>query len=269
MINLNTLYIFVVVSCFSISVLSANEEKRGWYWYAEIKKTEQLEERMELPPPPPLSDIMQMHPDDIAGLIDNYHKQFVWRPTEENAVNYLTIQDAARRKSLAVSAVQQIAIKTHPEYDASKDYPLNNVGNTTYLSNRKSEIEQRLWSENQNYGFIYFSQRSCPYCPTQTDILNLYSEKYGWQIKQIDIDERLDLATRFNITYAPAILLIKRDSPLWQPVSTGLATLPQLEESAYRSIRLLNNEIDPSQYFMLETDHGNAFDPALQKGIAR
>ena len=264
--NILTNLLSIVITMLITTSANANSvnEKKGWYWYEEpVVENRESEERVELPSPPTVTEMMKLHPDDISELINDYHKQFVWRPTEQNAVYYLAVQDAARRKSVAASAVQQLAIKENPTFDAAKDYPLNKVGNTTYLDGRRKEISNRLVRDRENYGLIFFTQKTCQYCPTQDNVLRLFQDKYGWEVKSIDMNERSDLALRFNITYSPTVLLIQRDTSFWKPIASGLATLPQLEDGAYRTIRLLTKEINPQQYFMLEQERGNSLDPTV------
>ena len=84
--------------------------------------------------------------------------------------------------------------------------------------------------------------------------------KYHWQVKRIDINENPQLEQRFGITITPSLLLIYKGSQDYIPVSSGVASMAEIEEKIYRGMRLLNGEITPEEYSLYEFQRGGSFD---------
>ncbi|MDP2103361.1 MAG: hypothetical protein Q8K26_00375, partial [Candidatus Gracilibacteria bacterium] len=53
------------------------------------------------------------------------------------------------------------------------------------------------------------------------------------------------------------------------PVASGVVALDELEQTLYRSIRLLNGQITPQEYSVYDFQKGGGLDPAsiLKKGL--
>ena len=245
------------------------DEKHGWYWYETPPATEEAQEpakpeRQALPPPPPAAEMMQLHPEEIERLITQYHKQAVWRPSPANVEHFLNVQDVARRKSVAMMAVQSYVVKNTPSLNVTKDYPTSTVGSNNYLNTRSTAMESYLVDHREDFGLIFFVQKTCQYCAIQSGILGAFLDKYRWDATTVDIDQEPVLAQRFDITFTPQILLVKRNSLDYQRIATGVETLPNLKESAYRAMRYMQGEIQPEQYFMMDYQKNSAFDPLTQ-----
>ncbi len=86
-------------------------------------------------------------------------------------------------------------------------------------------------------------------------------EKYGWQIKPIDIGRHTTLAARFNITTTPSLLLIKDKTEQSMPISVGVVALSELERKLYQAIRYLGGDTNIDTFQTYDYQKGGALDP--------
>jgi conjugal transfer pilus assembly protein TraF len=243
------------------------DTKQGWFWYEE--PAPEPEEENELPavrPVPLLTDysteqLWDMHPDDFQTLLMEFQKKAVQRPTEQNVLEYLTMQDLARRKAAAYANVASFVVQKYANLDLGRDYPVTAPGVVARVKMQKEEITATIQEAAEDHALLYFYSPDCPYCVEQQQILRFFTDRYGWQVKGIDINENLGAATRFNITTTPALLLIGKGREEYIPVASGVVALEELERRLYRSIRLLNGQITPQGYSVYDFQKGGGLDP--------
>lgn len=246
-----------------------SDVKRGWWWYERApekeKKEEREPERAEKRILPSLKDytyeqLWNMHPDDFQPLLMDFQKKAVMSPTEENVREYYVIQDIARRKSLAFANVASYVVQKYPELYVGKDYPVATPGRNALVRQQLEEIGNVIRSGENDFALIYFYSPTCPYCTEQDGILHHFIEKYHWQVRRIDINENPQLEQRFGITITPSLLLIYKGSQEYISVSSGVASMAEIEEKIYRGMRLLRGEITPEEYSLYEFQRGGSFD---------
>lgn len=276
----------VLLFCFLAAVLSGlpnttmgleqqfyNDAKQGWFWYRE--PAPEPEEETELPVTrllPALNDysteqLWDMHPDDFQALLMEFQKKAVQKPTEQNVLEYLTMQDMARRKAAVYANVASYVLQKHAGLDMGRDYPVTAPGVIARVKMQKEEIAATIQTAAEDHALLYFYSPDCPYCTEQQQILRFFTDHYGWQVKGIDINENLSAAARFNITTTPTLLLIGKGREEYIPVASGVVALDELERRLYRSIRLLNGQITPQGYSVYDFQKGGGLDPEsiLQK----
>lgn len=240
-----------------------HDAKRGWFWY-------------ELPPPeakkkgapqqPSLADhtmdeLWEMHPDDFQALLLALQKKAVQRPSEANVLDYLTMQDIARRKAAAYANVAGYVIQTHPGLDLGSDYPVTAPGVVARVRQQQEEVGRVILAARDDHALLFFTRSTCPYCVEQEQILRFFTDRYQWQVKTIDADAEPGLAARFGVTTTPALLLISRQRPDSLPVAVGVVSLDELEQKLYRAVRLLRGEITPTEYSLYDFQKGGGLDP--------
>jgi conjugal transfer pilus assembly protein TraF len=243
--------------------------KRGWWWYEKAPEKEKKEERESEKAKerilPSLKNytygqLWNMHPDDFQPLLMDFQKKAVMSPTEENVRDYYVIQDIARRKSLAFANVASYVVQKYPELYVGKDYPVATPGRNALVRQQLEEIESVIRNGENDFALLYFYSPTCPYCTEQEEILHYFMKKYHWQVKRIDINENPQLEQRFGITITPSLLLIYKESQDYIPVSSGVASMAEIEEKIYRGMRLLKGEITPEEYSLYEFQRGGSFD---------
>jgi len=246
--------------------------KKGWFWYEEPAPEPEETEIPASRPLPALADysteqLWDMHPDDFQALLMEFQKKAVQRPTEQNVLEYLTMQDLARRKAAAYANVASFVVQKYASLDVGRDYPVTAPGVVARVKMQKAEIETTIQAASEDHALLYFYSPDCSYCAEQQQILRFFTGQYGWQVKGIDINENQSAAVRFNINITPTLLLIGKGREEYIPVASGVVALEELERRLYRSIRLLNGQITPQEYSVYDFQKGGGLDPEsiLQK----
>jgi len=268
--------------CLLARIAAAEEQrfydaaKKGWFWYEEPAPEAETEEEPspELRPVPSLANysteqLWDMHPDDFQALLMEFQKKAVQRPTEENVHEYLTMQDIARRKAAAYANVASFVIQKYADLNVGREYPVSAPGVVARVKMQKEEITATIQAAAGDHALLYFTRLDCQYCQEQRQILRYFTDRYGWQIKEIDADVAPGVASRFGIQTTPSLLLIGKGRENYIPVASGVVALDELEQTLYRSIRLLNGQITPQEYSVYDFQKGGGLDPAsiLKKGL--
>ena len=247
------------------------EKKTGWWWYhdpkPEIKNKE--EEKFNLKPIKivpsivniPDETLWNLHPDQFQELLLELQKKAVQSPTESTMADYTRMLDMARRKSVVFANASMLYVQQHPEYDVAAADPITTPGKVATIKQTAQDMEDKINWAAGNYGIIYFYSQYCPYCEAQTPILKYFGEKYSWEIKPYDTKADSKIAESFNVTVTPTILLIGRKNGEYLIVSSGVISLPDMEERIYRGIRLLEGETGVENYSTYDYQKGGALDP--------
>lgn len=252
------------------------DNHEGWFWYEDppepAEETQEEEARLDVPKPfiPSMEDyteeeLWDMHPTEFQPLMDAFRQKAVQKPSYENVLEYLTVQDIARRKALEYAYVASLVNQKHPELSLDDDYPTATPGRNATYTARLYEMEEKIRSGQKEFALIYFYSPTCPYCTAQSSILEYFEDKYHWEIKHIDRDKKPNIAARFNVETVPFLMLIYRKSEDFFPVSVGVVSLTDLEERLYRGMRLLSGEITPQEWALFEFQRGGGFDPQSPK----
>ena len=256
------LMLFVIGALFLAALAPAKAEPnadRGYWWYeAPVETAEPAVTAPEIPAPAALAE---MHPDDVSDLIDAQLDYAVTVQTVEAVTDYYELIDFARRRSRAFSALASLALLESPELNPRTDYPTTNPGRIALNARREKERMSRLYQERQEFALIMLSMKNCTYCLAQWQVLQEFAAKTGWTVRSADIQEDPGKAARFGVGAAPVTVMIRRGTDQWANVAVGAESLPAIEETVYRSIRLMRGEIDPSQFFNSVGDDGGFFDP--------
>ncbi len=240
--------------------------RQGWFWYHDPQPEEQptKPEKGKVASLESLSidDIWAMHPDEFQALLNGVQKQAVQFPSEQNVLEYLTLQDVARRKALAYTHTVSYVTQKYPKlFGMNQVYPTAGPGITARVQMQRGEIEAILNEARRDHALLFFTDPRCGYCDKQRQILGYFIEKFGWQVKAIDTTREPAVAARFNITSTPALILIKKDDPQSMPVATGVITLSELERKLFRTIRSLSGMTAEGNFLLYDFEANSALDP--------
>ena len=247
------------------------EKKTGWWWYQdpkpEIKNKE--EDKFNLKPVKIMPSIMgipdetlwNLHPDQFQELLLELQKKAVQNPTESTMADYTRMLDMARRKSVIFANASVLYVQQHPEYDVAAADPITTPGRVATTKQTAQDIEDKINWAAGNYGIIYFYSPECQYCEAQTPILKYFVDKYKWEIQPYDTKTDSKVAEAFNVTVTPTILIVGRKNGEYLIVSSGVISLPDMEERIYRGIRLLEGETSVENYSTYDYQTGGALDP--------
>jgi conjugal transfer pilus assembly protein TraF len=247
------------------------EKKTGWWWYQdpkpEIKNKE--EEKFNLKPVKivpsitgiPDETLWNLHPDQFQELLLELQKKAVQNPMESTMADYTRMLDMARRKSVVFANASMLFVQQHPEYDVAAADPITTPGKVATIKQTAQDIEDKINWAAGNYGIIYFYSPECQYCEAQTPILKYFVEKYKWEIQPYETKTDSKVAEAFNVTVTPTILIVGRKNGEYLIVSSGVISLPDMEERIYRGIRLLEGETSVENYSTYDYQTGGALDP--------
>lgn len=260
-------YFVIAVLVIGIGVtfpLFAQEQKpydaaKGYWWYED--PVEEQEKKYARPHLPAHQVMMQMHPDQIQELLLAHRKYAVYVGTPEAVKDYYTVQDVARRKAKIFTALTRKVMLDNPHLNARTEHPITTPGQKVARQQRDQRIEQRLVQERENFALVMFTLPGCQFCVTQSAMLKHFQQRYGWQPREVDMQQSADLAARFAIEQAPVTIIARRGTDQWQTVAVGVASLPELRDNTYRAIRFLRGEISSEQYLLEEGQEGGFDDP--------
>ncbi len=251
------------------------QSKHGWFWYADPPPPEETKKQVPDSRPIPslesysVDDLWNMHPDDFQAFLDVLQKKAVQKPTEQNIMEYLTMQDIARRKALAyTNATMYVTQKYGELFNVGHIYPSATPGVTARVKMQQDEIFTTLSRAGNDHALLFFTSPGCGFCDQQAAILAYFVEKYGWPIKTVDISRNRGSAARFSITITPTLLLIKKGRDNSMTVANGVVALTELERKLYRAVRTLQGSTKEDTFLMYDFQKGSPFDPTsiLHKG---
>ena len=241
---------------------STDDEKRGYWWKKEPPPTEEAEpEHRELGPPPAEEKLLAMHPQEVEKLVEEYREYALWRMNEDSVRWYFEMQDFARRRARAFMNVTEVVMLQNPDLNMQTVYPTNPAGQQARAIQRAGSRETRIHTERERAALVMLTQQGCAYCEAQRGVLKHFQDKFGWEIREIDVDAQPQLASRFAVESTPTTIVIFRDSKEWQTVALGVETLEGLEDGVYRALRFVSGEVAADQYTLQEFQDGGLYDP--------
>lgn len=248
------------------------DQKKGWWWYeVEPQKGEEAQADQNTTAPkrfmPSLKDyakdeLWNMHPDDFEPLLHAFLKKAVQYPTLENVREYLVVKDIARAKANVFANVSAVALQKYPELSLEREFPTSVPGNAAKIKIQASETATKIRQSREDFALIFFYAKTCEFCKAQESILQFFVDKYGWEVKYVEINEHPDYAARFDVQTVPYLMLIHRNSSDYFPVSFGVIARDEMENRIYQGIRLLSGEITPEEYSLYEYQRDSGFDPS-------
>ena len=254
--------------------------KEGWFWYddpppgvAEESDSHNSTITREAGPKAfekknpsmdkyTIKEIWNLHPDEFQGLLNGVQKKAVQNPNEKNILEYLIMQDVARRKALAyANATKFVTQKYSDKFNINQVYPTTTPGISARVQEQQKEISGTILAARENHALLFFVSQGCGFCDKQAAILTYFVEKYGWQIKPIDIGRHSTLAARFNITTTPTLVLIKNGTEQSMPIAVGVVALSEMERKLYQAIRYMGGETNIDTFQTYDYQKGGALDP--------
>lgn len=254
--------------CLVTQVLAAYQEppKRGYWWYETPPKEEEQkkEEAAPLPDYTP-QQMMEMDPDMLKEYADKALKEAIRVPTEENVRRHYLVQDVIRRKARAFTNVSELVWQKYPELTTAKDNPLTTPGRNAMTRAQIEERRQKLAQAREEFALLYFRSNSCAFCQAQDQILPHVTSRLGWQVKPIDIETQPQLAARLGVETTPTLILIRKGSRDFFPVTTGVSSVMEIESHLFRAIRLMRGEITPENFNLYDFQKGGGYDVQVRQ----
>jgi len=249
-------------------------KEKGWWnynWEAPIKEEPELKPSRKntihsLPSSAPkkltVKQLWSMHPDQFQDHLKQVQKWAVKTLAPEDVAHYRKVQDVARRKAAAYAAVSTYVAERDPASQRfDLDMPVNAPGRYAVESARKKELLEFLQSRSHQYGLVYFRSETCSACRAQDGIMNYFRRELPtWNLEDVDVNQRPDLAGLFGVQSTPTLALLEKDNQEPEILAVGVLALDQLSSRLYRRIRAREGAA-PEQYFTQDSQRGGALDP--------
>lgn len=240
---------------------AGRDAKQGYWWYEDPVAEAPAPAAPAIPEPAALE---KLKPSEIQALINDQLDYALVVQTPDAVADYYRLIDLSRRRSRGFAALTNIVLLENPDLNARADYPITNAGRDALTRRREEERTSRLIAERDEFALIMFSSKACGFCGPQWNVVQLFADRTGWIVRQVDVDAEPSRAARFGIDRTPITIMIRKDTPQWFTVGVGTDSYPALADNVYRAIRLLKGEIDERQFFNGEGDDGGFFDPAAR-----
>ena len=250
--------------------------KKGWFWYHDAPaqpEPSQPEKEDEGKKPAAaqqtdpdqknltIEELYTMSPPEFQALLTKRMDTAVQYPTEDNVTAYLIMQDIARRKSAAFASAVQFVTQKNIQLSVNDAYPTTVPGFEARTKMKQQEVEKTIAAAKEDHAILFFWRPGCSFCETQSGILKYFSEKYGWEVKPINVMEQPNMAARFNITSTPTLFLIKQGNEKYMPISVGVVSLNEMELKCYQAIRYLNGDTRIDTFTNSDFEKGGSLDP--------
>lgn len=249
-----------------------DDSRHGWWWYQEEPtRDKNKDEKKEDKPARVLPSLKEytmeqlwnMHPDDFQPLAKEFLKKAVQTPTIETVREFYIMLDIARMKSHVFQNVAGAVWQMYPELSLNADLPSATAGRVAQIKMTNKETVNKIKDSSRDFALVYFYAENCEFCRVQDEVLEYFIDKYGWEVKRVEIRGNPELAERFGVKITPYLMLIYRESRDHFPVSIGVSSLDEMEDRIYRGIRLLSGEVSPEAYSMYEFQRGGKMDPSI------
>lgn len=245
---------------------AAPRPQQGYWWYEAPKpKEEEPTQEVKKPRIPPMAELARWTPPRIRKLIEEQRDYAATVLTVDAVADFWRLQDFARRKARAFAGVTQLAMLQHPELNSRSANPMVGDARDQLLGQKDAVRRAYLRAHASEFALVMFSRTSCGYCRVQWPIVQRFQDEMGWQVSQIDLDRRPEVAQRFGVDVTPTTMVIRRNSPQRMVIATGVEAYPNLAQTAYQAVRLLSGDIRPEQFLTGAGEEDGFFD-ALANG---
>jgi len=264
MIGRVAMFLLLLVLVQSGQAKAENKPDRGFWWYETPPKEEAKKDKPETPQPTvpeyTTEELMTMDADKLKGYYETVTKEAVRLPTEENVTRSYRVLDVIRRKTRAFMNVSEMVWQKNPALTTARDNPITSPGRRAMTRVKGDERQQELAAARTRYALLYFRSDSCSFCEAQDQIMPYLVSRIGWQVKPIDIDANAQLATRLGVDTTPSLVLIRKGSQDFFPVTAGVASVEEIEQHLFRAVRLIEGATSPENFNLYDFQKGGGYD---------
>ncbi|MCC4252503.1 conjugal transfer protein TraF [Sphingobium naphthae] len=243
------------------------DDKTGYWWYAPKAPPQEQKaaDEPEKPVIPPMKELASWTPPRIARLIAEQRDYAATVLTVDAVADFWRLEDFARRKARAFAGLTQMAMLAHPELNSRSANPMVGDARSEQLKEKDEARRVYLRANAGSFAIVMFSRASCGYCRIQWPIIQRFHDEMGWQVAQMDLDKRPDLAARYGVEVTPTTMIIRRSSEQRMVIANGVEAYPAIAQMAYQAVRLLLGDIRAEQFMTAPGEEGGFFD-ALANG---
>jgi len=230
-----------------------DRSKEGWFWYEKALKEKKPEKEKKVKlysRPLDEKTLGSMRLDELKALAEDLKKLAIEEPDEYNVRRYLVVQKYLTDKAERFARMWRLVLLKHPELNPEAGSPPSEAGRAVLAEVERRKLEMTLKNLKGRAALVFFSRKGCPFCEKERSVLSLFEDRYGWLVKEVDVEQDPEVASAFGVTAVPDMWLIYRnpdDSPFYFRVRAGFATLSEVEEGigfVYENA-VKNPEINP------------------------
>lgn len=236
---------------YSTQLLGADFYKRhaeGWFWYKDPPVLEEPEEpkerKYEAIPTIPDTPIAraQREMTNFKKKLDDLKVLALVDPTPHNVETYMRVQKEMVDRSEKFSKTWQQVVLSSADLNPEVKNPTAQYARHVQNDIDKANKEKTIGLLSKTYGLIYFFKDNCPYCTGFAPIVQLFAEKYNWNVMAISLDgsasdvfsdARPDngIAQALDIKSVPALIAYNGETNDVIPISYAMTSLDQLENN--------------------------------------
>lgn len=267
------LFLLLIQSTVGFAQEDTREYKatRGHYFYETPVEVDEDSQEHKYPKPqvPDRNALMSMHPKEFSKLFEDQLEYAMMTMSESDVLQYYELVDVSRRRSRAFMGVTEFVMMRNPSLDMQTVDPINAPGRAEKARQTEEARRKKLISNADRYALVMFAMEGCSACKSQMGILDVFQRTYGFPVRIVDINFAPNMAKRYAVSRTPHTILISRDNDDWMPIGVGVKSMPVVVNKTYSAIRLLNNEIEPAQFYNIDIDSGEMYDPlfGIEKGV--
>lgn len=241
-----------------------NAPGRGWFWgekvcepvkdnETETSNIENRENQEKWKILPKTADIPweildTLDPDEIANKIEPEAKKVaVMYPTEANIMAYRRLSNWILTKATTyTNRDTQVKVENPMLVPGALTAPTSEYKIRKVRYEREQNKQKILADYRERAKIIVYTRAGCSFCDAQHPLLEKFSQQYGWEIMERDINANIDESIRFDIEVTPDIFLLfnSLNGIQYQRIATGLTTLPDLVNAVINGLKYLGEDID-------------------------
>ena len=212
------------------------ERKLGTWFYCERPKP--AERTGSTPAAPAVTYRQQL--DQIGARLEELKAKAILEPTSDNIVAYVRYQREQLDRASMFADVWERAIWQHPDLDYTLQRPVNTLGKSAWLEQRKTDREATIAALSERYGLFFFYSASCGACEVFSPVVRSLADKYHLSVLPVSMDGGPNPAfPRFVVNHGqyekmgleggqvPALVLF--DTYLKKPIPIGYGVMAEDE----------------------------------------
>lgn len=244
--------ILCCMSCFPIPIQAEppfyNDHARGWFWYEDPEKEEDVLEKKPDDPAKPLLVTPEVKAKtaverlkEVQVHLAELKAKAILEPTSAHVKAYQEMQMNVMNQSQAFSQAWVMNVFMNPALDENIKNPTAQSARFVVYENERKQTESIIKGLKNTYGLFYFYSGSCTYCKAFSPIVKMFADKYGWEVIAISLDGSPSdvftnwqpdngIAKQWDVQTVPAVFAINPETNHVIPVANGFTAIDEMEK---------------------------------------
>ena len=126
--------------------------------------------------------------DQVGAQLEELKAKAILEPTPDNVIAYVRYQREQLDRASTFTDVWERAIWQHADLDYTLQRPVDTLGKTAWLAQRKTDQEAVMASLSERYGLFLFYSASCGACEVFSPIVRTLADKYNISVLAVSMD---------------------------------------------------------------------------------